>query len=244
VSVKDIPAYIVARIRQRSPAGAPVVAGSTPVVAFGDVRKAAVATLGWNPSKREFLDSRGNELVRNERRLETLASLGESDLATASPQAVARVFDGCANYFHIRPYSWFNSLEKVLTSLGASYYDGSACHLDLVQSATDPVWGEVPRPYQDRLLDADLPFLRQQLAHEQFCTLLLNGAGIMKAYEERLRKPLTEATALRSGRVRFFTGRNERGLKVVGWNINLQSSFGVSGEEIQRIAAAARSASR
>jgi hypothetical protein len=105
--------------------------------------------------------------------------------------------------------------------------------LDLVQSATDPVWGEVPRPHQDRLLDADLPFLRQQLAQEQFCTLLLNGAGIMKAYEERLRTPLTEATALRSGRVRFFTGRSERGLKVVGWNINLQSSFGVSGEEIR-----------
>jgi hypothetical protein len=55
----------------------------------------------------------------------------------------------------------------------------------------------------------------------------------MKAYEERLRTPLTEATALRSGRVRFFTGRSERGLKVVGWNINLQSSFGVSGEEIR-----------
>ena len=32
-----------------------------------------------------------NELVRKERRLETLASLGESDLATASPRAVARV---------------------------------------------------------------------------------------------------------------------------------------------------------
>ena len=74
------------------------MAGSTPVVAFGDVRKAAVATLGWNPSKREFLDSRGNELVRTERRLETLASLGESDLATASPRAEDLWPDGTGTF--------------------------------------------------------------------------------------------------------------------------------------------------
>jgi hypothetical protein len=69
----------------------------------GDVRRAAVATLGWNPSKREFLDGGGNELVGSERRLETLGSIGEENLATASPRAMARVFEGCNNYFQRRP---------------------------------------------------------------------------------------------------------------------------------------------
>jgi len=56
-----VPAYIEARIRQLPPAGAPVLPGSTPVVASGDVRKATVATLGLNPSKREFLHANGEE---------------------------------------------------------------------------------------------------------------------------------------------------------------------------------------
>jgi hypothetical protein len=238
--MSDIPNYIEARIRQKFPPGAPVIPGSTPVVAFGDVRKAAVATLGWNPSKREFLDSRGKELVGRDRRLETLSSLGETDLSVASIRTIARVFDGCNHYFQGQPYHWFDSLEKVLRPLGASYYDGSACHLDLIQSATDPIWGKVPRPYQDRLLDADLPFLRQQLAQEHVSLLLLNGAGIMQAYKERLRRPLKEAIALRSGRLRIFAGESDRSLTVVGWNINLQSSFGVSAEEIAAIGAAAK----
>jgi hypothetical protein len=79
-----VPSYVEARIRQRPPAGVRVLPGSTPVVAFGDVRKATVATLGLNPSKYEFLDHRGDEREGGERRLETLTSLGKGDLTTAS----------------------------------------------------------------------------------------------------------------------------------------------------------------
>jgi hypothetical protein len=66
----------------------------------------------------------------------------------------------------------------------------------------------------------------------------------MKAYVERLRMPLTEVTALRTGRLRFFTGQGDRGLKVIAWNINLQSSFGVSGDEIRAVGAAVRALAR
>ena len=129
----DMPDYIEARIRQRQPAGGAVVAGSTPVVAFGDVRKSKVATLGWNPSKWEFLDGAGNELEGGERRLETLKSIEVNDLVDAPVELVHRVFEGCCNYFHRRPYGrWFNKLERVLKQVDASYCEGSACHLDLV----------------------------------------------------------------------------------------------------------------
>jgi hypothetical protein len=239
-----IPDYIEARIRQAPPAGIPVVLGSTPVVVFGDVRKSAVATLGWNPSKREFLDSGGKELVSNERRLETLASIGENDLVTASPDAVHRVFQTCNNYFHRRPNHWFDKLEKILKHLDASYWDGSACHLDLVQWATDPIWSKLPRSDQNKLIAADLPFLRHQLSQEKIRLLLLNGTGIRKAYEERLGARLTESPLLRVGRPTLATGRDTRGLKIVGWNINLQSTCGVSNKEIEAIGAAVRMAAR
>jgi hypothetical protein len=208
------------------------------------VRKSAVATLGWNPSKLEFLDRDGDELVGDERRLETLASIGENDLVAASPNAVRRVFHACNNYFHRQPYRWFNKLEKILKHIGASYHDDSACHLDLVQWATDPTWGNLSRSVQIRLIDTDLPFLDHQLSQEKFRLLLLNGRGVMKAYEERLGGKLTQSPLLRDGRLKLFTGRDARGLKVVGWNINLQSSFGVRNREIEAIGAAVKMATR
>jgi hypothetical protein len=239
-----VPSYIEARIRQRPPDGVPVVQGSTPVVAFGDVRKAEVATLGWNPSKREFLDRSGNELVDNERRLETLVSIGETDLSTASDNAILRIFDASNEYFHRCPYFWFGKLEKILKQVGASFYDGSACHLDFVQWATDPVWSRLPPSDQPRLIDADLPFLRRQLSQEKIRLLLLNGKGIVNGYQERLGGVLTES-CLPGGRpLRLFTGWGARRLRVVGWNINLQASHGVSNQEIEVIGTAVKTAMR
>ncbi len=240
----DIPDYIEGRIRQRPPSAASVLRGSTPVVSFGDARNAAVATLGWNPSKLEFLDRDGKELVGDERRLETLASVGESDLVAASPDAIRRIFQACNNYFHRQPYHWFNKLEKILKYVHASYRDGSACHIDLVQWATNPKWGNLSREVRNKLLDVDVPFLDHQLSQEQIQLLLLNGSGIMKEYETRLGGKLTQSDLLRDGRLKLFAGRDARGPKVVGWNINLQSSHGVKNEEIEAIGEAVKMATR
>src|SRR5579862_2880502 len=120
-----VPDYIAARIKQSPPAGARVVPGSTPVVAFGDVRHARIATLGWNPSKLEFLDATGRLLNGDTRRLETRTSLKDKSLLE-SAEVVRQVFDGCNRYFQRRPYRrWFDVLEKVLKQIDASYYNGS-----------------------------------------------------------------------------------------------------------------------
>jgi hypothetical protein len=238
----SLPSYIEGRIRQRPPTGWPIVRGSTPVVAFGDLSRSTVATLGWNPSKLEFLGNNGRELAGEERRLETLASLDENDLECASHQSVRRVFHACSGYFHRRPYRWFNPLEKVLRSAGASYYDGSACHIDLVQWATDPVWGKLSQSHQRTFLAADLPFLERQLSQESIQVLLLNGKGIVSAYRELLHGRLLESSVPEHSRLRLFSGRDPRGFIVIGWNINLQSSFGVSNYEIGAIGSAVKNA--
>jgi hypothetical protein len=51
----------------------------------------------------------------------------------------------CNSYFHGNPYSWFARLEEVLQAIGASYYEDTACHLDLTQWATDPTWNGLHR---------------------------------------------------------------------------------------------------
>ena len=86
-----IPDYIEQRIRRPIPADSCVVPGSTPVVAFGNARAAIVATLGLNPSKLEFLDDSGNELVERMRRLATHRSLGIFDLSNAPTSKIEQV---------------------------------------------------------------------------------------------------------------------------------------------------------
>ncbi len=139
-----IPHYITRRIRQEPPLSC-VVEGSTPVIAFGDPWKSTAATLGLNPGRVEFLDNRGRLVDGEHRRLATLASLELDRLSAAKGSHVKTVVEDCAGYFQRAPYcAWFNRLEPLLNALGASYYDGKACHLDLVQWATDPTWGKLP----------------------------------------------------------------------------------------------------
>jgi hypothetical protein len=233
----ELPDYIEARIRQ-NPVCSSIVPGSTPVIAFGDARRARVATLGWNPSRIEFLTQDGQELAGNARRLETFSSLGIKNLNRADSDVIRRVFDGSNNYFHRCPYRWFNKLDSILTAANCSYKDGTACHLDLVQWSTDPTWRSLSRPERKQLLDADLPFLIELLSREKIQLLLLNGMGIIKACEEYLSGKFALCSLRDAGRLKIFSGTIQPKINAIGWNLNLQSSFGVTSEEINKIASA------
>jgi hypothetical protein len=142
-----------------------IVPESIPILSFGNFQSATVATLGLNPSRVEFLDRSGRLLVGAHARFETLASLRVDTLAEASSEITTRVLNSCESYFRKNPYSlWFNPLDEIIGGLGASYYKGSACHLDLAQWATDPTWGKLTPQIRDRLVADGLPFLRWQLS--------------------------------------------------------------------------------
>jgi hypothetical protein len=228
-----IPDYIERRLRQLPSDSSGVVLGSSPVVAFGNPGGARVATLGLNPSRQEFLDTDGKELDGRRRRFETLASLGVPSLASASDEVIGSVLSACNEYFQRNPYrAWFDQLDEILRAIGASYYDGSACHLDLVQWATDP------SVVRRRLLGEDSRFFLEQLRREKIELLLLNGSGVIRGVQRSLGRSLSEKSVpitVRTVTSRFVTGYIE-GVKVVGWSTNIQSSFGVTNELRARIA--------
>ncbi len=198
ISNENIPSYIADRLRAEVPKHSYIVPGSTPVVAFGNCLSARVATLGLNPSRQEFLAKDGKELSDDKRRFETLRSLGVSGLDNAPDSVLESIFRGCCDYFARNPYRrWFDPLEKILTPLGASYYDGTACHLDFVQWATDPVWSKfTDKNVLDRLLNADAPFLAQQLRQQHLRILLLNGSSVINMLRARLGVQLEETCRL------------------------------------------------
>ncbi len=232
-----LPSYLTAMVRRRPPEFSCVIAGSTPVIAFGNPEKAWAASLGINPSRREFVDDDGTLLGGGRRRLATLRSLGAASLEALTDEQVATVAADCAAYFRRRPYRlWFDPLDQLLRAgIGASYSDGTACHLDLVQWATDPVWALIDgKSIRQALIEDGLPHLRAQLAaNPQISVVLCNGRQVIDQVIRAGLADLRLAGLLRSGAVKceLYAGRADgRGSQAcwLAWSANLQSGWGVS----------------
>lgn len=231
----------VAMVRRPVPSGCHVVEGSTPVVAFGDPSVAKVATLGINPSKAEFLE-KGIMLSGARRRLATLESLGAPSTDALTRDQIAQVELECAQYFHRNPFrTWFDRLDRILArGLAVSYYDDTACHLDIVQWATDPIWGSIPDPQaRQRLLDEGAPHLRRQLESENVRLVIVNGDSAWRQlvatgianYED-----VDQFTYGNTGQRATLRVGHGCGVPFLGWSLNVQSSRGVRREDHDRLA--------
>jgi hypothetical protein len=232
--MSPIPQFIFDRLRDSPPANCGVVTDSIPVISFGNPDSARVATLGLNPSKNEFLGRSGVLLEGDERRFETLQSLRTRSLEEADDATLETVMTACHQYFQRNPFKqWFNPLDKIVQFDGASFFEGTACHLDLVQWATDPVWRDLSRVTRRALLKRDVKFLKKQLQHSHFEVLLLNGRSVIRVFESELECKLTTTCQL-SGPERapatLSYGRWQSRLLVIGWSCNLQSTYGVTKE--------------
>lgn len=236
-----IESYLVEMVRRPTPSGCGVVEGSTPVVAFGNPNVANVATLGINPSRIEFTDSEVRPLPADKRRLATLKSLGANTSHELTDQQVRQVIDECAAYFHKNPYRrWFDPLDEVLTGLGVSYYDDTACHLDIVQWATDPVWGKMTdRVAKDALLTDGVSHLQAQLHNSAVTTIVVNGAAVWNQLRATGLATSDDAGTLAYGNngrhTTLRTGRGN-GIRFLGWTMNVQSTPGV--RSVDRVALA------
>ena len=219
--------------RLRRPPSQSSVAGSLPVLYFGDLFTARVATVGLNPSHQEYLDRRGNELCGELRRFETLDSLRAPDRASLSAEQCERAIATMRTYFQPgKPvYSWFRSLDRVARGFGVRYDLGEVAHLDLVQEATQPTWSDLPAQELVQLRAADQPFLRWQLETFPLEVIICNGRSVFAGVQS-----LTNARIVQSGklaRVTWYVALSElpgRVMGVVGWNIPLARPAGLSKE--------------
>jgi hypothetical protein len=207
------------------------------VVSFGDPDRAVVATLSLNPSWLEFLSLGGSWLLDRERRLESLISMGVSDPRDLDDAQVAQVVAASNLYFRSPNWykTWFHWLEALLTSSGAgSYFDGSACHLDLVQWATKPAQGELPPATWASLVDDDRAFLHWQLRNSNVSAVLVNGAtavasltqaDLVPGFDDDVIEFDTEAGR---GRLRVFRAVSD-GVLFLGWNRVLAGAIAKDG---------------
>lgn len=233
-----------------------VMAWTSPVPYFGRLRHSTVATVGINPSNREFVDVAGQELDGDNRRFPTLRSLGLRTWADASSLDLTAIVSACDQYFFGNPYArWFDTLDALVCSAGASYYSvaNPAAHLDLVPYATHVKWGALRQDQQRALLHCGRDLVASLLQDSAVELLVLNGASVVRQFEEvagvtltREYKPGWDLPRRESERVRgvAYTGSVDhigavdlgRSIAVAGFNHNLQSSFGVTKRAVHAIA--------
>ena len=235
--------------------GTDIIPWGCPVPLFGDLSRPQVATLGINPSNREFVDKSGNELRGPFRRFHTLHSLGLETWSDIDARHLELILDTCKSYFFSNPYNaWFRRLDLVIAGARASYYDSThnACHLDLIPFATTRKWTQLSTRQRSMLLAVSGNTLAILLRDSPVRILVLNGSSVVKGFEAIAGIRLTEeeVPAWTLGRQ---TGKDVAGLAyrgtvdalsgiglghemlVLGFNHNLQGSFGVRTEIIAAI---------
>ncbi len=116
--------------------------------------------------------------------------LGLRSMADATPERLKQVVDACASYFAgcNAFWRWFRVLDRLLdasTDGRFTYRDKGACHLDLVQWATDPVWRDLTPDARSAPLVEGAPHLRRQLEHHAGIRVVLpNGVTVVEQGQE------------------------------------------------------------
>lgn len=225
-----------------------IIPWACPVICFGDYKNSDLATIGINPSNLEFVDRYGNELENEKRRFHTLNSLGLESWTDASEKEINSIYRSYKNYFKINPYDrWFKKLDYIISSTNNSYYFpyNNACHLDLIPYATSEKWSNLSNDSQQSILHLSGDFLGKLISHSNIKVLVLNGQTVVDNFEL-----ITKMKLLKKEKINWslerknsnnvmgyaYTGvldcvngvhlQNE--IKVLGYNHNIQSSFGVS----------------
>ena len=225
-----------------------VIPWGAPVPSFGDATISHVATLGLNPSNREFVDEKGKELQGHLRRFHTLNSLGIDHWLDAEASHLELIIESCQEYFYRNPYEgWFRKLDRVLSGTGFSYFDAKApaCHLDLIPYATGRKWSALSSHQRTALLKNASDTLALLLRDSSIKAIVLNGISVVENFQLSMgivldRKRMANWTLPRrdSNGVAGFAYRgvlselvgvqSPRPVLVLGYNHNLQSSFGVT----------------
>lgn len=225
-----------------------VINWAAPIPYFGNPCKATIATVGLNPSDREFVSSEGIELAKSARRFHTLSSLELTSWNELTPVQLESIHTSCTEYFSRNPYdAWFKPLDLLISGTNDSFYSSlfHACHLDLIPYATGIKWASLKTWQRESLLTISANFLGQVLKYSPIKILVLNGKAVVENFERASKvsfhKEPMDAWCLPRKNGNHISGFSYEGkisrmadvdlgrdVYILGYNHNIQSSYGVT----------------
>jgi hypothetical protein len=212
--------FLLDKISEPLPTTTKIVEGSIPIVFFGNVEKAEIATLSLNPSNKEF---EHNSVIR---RCVDRKQLRVSDSQKLTREQAESVYQSLLLYFKVNPYkAWFNPMNKLFLSNGYEYYNDKIVHLDISPWATFNKWNSLSREERESIIDASIIekvikmrgikrlFINGKTAFNVFCTTLNIKA---KKIQETSFNYITKNSNNRS----FIIYETEIfDCKIIGWNL-------------------------
>lgn len=225
-----------------------IIPWAAPVISFGSILDSKIATIGLNPSNLEFVDTYGKELIGSDRRFPTLDFLKLKSWKDIDHEGVVKILESCNDYFVRNPYDrWFKKLDYIISMTSFSYYFPSrlACHLDLTPYATSVKWGELNVIEKSCLLEYGCNKLAHLLQLSPIETIVLNGKSVVDNLQRIAKVELKvehvkewDLPRAGSNSIKGFcyTGCMSklsnidfgRKILILGFNHNLQSSYGVT----------------
>jgi hypothetical protein len=211
--------FLIEKISEPLPTIVKIVEGSIPIVFFGNVEKAEIATLSLNPSNKEF---EHNGVRRCVDRME----LGVSDNQKLTSGQAESVYKSLLLFFKVNPYkTWFNPMNNMFKSKGYEYYNDKIVHLDISPWATSDKWGSLSLEQRESIIDTTIiknviekrgikkVFVNGKTAFNIFCTTInINGKDIKEARFDYI--------GLNGKNKRFMIYETEIfGCKIIGWNL-------------------------
>jgi len=235
----EIDSVILERIKRKIEPNMDIVPQTTPIIYFGNYDTAKACTISLNPSNLEFVD-RAKKLLddKNKERLCSRKKLKRADNEELSDDEAKEVLRYCKNYFNdeYNPYNqWFKPFDHLIKRYcNYSYYDGTCVHLDLVQWATSEKWAKVHASIREKHLSSDLRIL-EHLLKKNFEVMFLNGRTVVDNTRKRLGINLEEKSMrFKNKPLVIYYGEYNK-IKVIGWNIYLQSAAGGGYEDKNRL---------
>jgi hypothetical protein len=189
-------------------------------------------------------------LLGTKRRFPTLRSLNLKYWEEVKDHHLIKIIEESYSYFNGNPYdTWFRKLDYIISGTGYSYYFpfNNACHLDLIPYATYKKWSEIESSTKKLLLLSTKETLGRLINCSKIEVLVLNGQTVVETIEKccdiRFRKIKKEDWTLprrEGGGISGYAYNANvesiggvilnKPLRILGYNHNIQSSFGVTSE--------------
>ncbi|GIV28934.1 MAG: hypothetical protein KatS3mg033_2031 [Thermonema sp.] len=225
--LSELKSFLLCKISQPLPSVVRIVEKSVPIVFFGNIEKAEIATLSLNPSNKEFVKKGIKRLVDRE-------VLGVKDNEKLNSQQAEMVYQSLLCYFKKNPYKgWFNHLNKLFQNKGYEYYNDKIVHLDISPWATSDKWNKLSKDQRESIIDSsDSPIIKKVIELSNIRYLFINGKTTFDVFRELCKitpENIQEKNfeyLTKSGSKRNLTIYESTflGRKVVAWNLYVQRS--------------------
>lgn len=217
--------FLLDKISEPLPTNIGIVKGSIPIVFFGNVEKAEIATLSLNPSNKEFKH-------KGKKRCVDRTELKVEDHQKLTREQSESVYQSLLLYFKVNPYkTWFNPMNNLFEKKRLEYYNDKIVHLDISPWATSNKWNNLSPEVRESIIDTSI--IKNVIEKRGIKKLFINGKTTFNVFCDTLgietkdiqQSNFTYITQNGNSRSFILYETEIYSCKIVAWNLYIHRGY-------------------